>query len=105
MSKVNMPRWELTDPFGRGEIKHLCWELEQLRRKYNEQRVELEEALRERAKACDTLLTTLRREQARNDELNRRLGVCDKARASLGSKLAAALEENAKLRGDIHDDD
>ena len=96
-NEITMPRWELSDPFGRGAIRKARWEYTQMKRERDALKNEIEAIYDERGKAVNMLVEALHHEQKLTDELNRRLAVCDEARKSLGEKLNAALEEKEDL--------
>lgn len=96
-NEVLMPRWELSDPFGRGAIRKARWEYTQMKRERDALKNELESLYGERGKAVNMLIDALYKEQQRVDELTRRLGVCDDARKGLGEKLNKAIEEKGDL--------
>ena len=97
-NEVLMPRWELSDPFGRGAIRKARWEYAQMKRERDALKNELEAIYDERGKAVNMLVESLHHEQSVSAELKRRLEVCDDARKSLGEKLNKAVEE----KGDLH---
>lgn len=94
---VLMPRWEISDPFGRGAIRKARWEYTQVRHERDALKNELESLYGERGKAVNMLIDALYKEQQRSEELTRRLGVCDEARKSLGEKLTKVTEERDDL--------
>lgn len=97
-TEVMMPRWEVSDPFGRGAIRKARWEYTQMKRERDALKNQLEAVYDERGKAVNMLVEALHHEQAVSAELKRRLEVCDDARKSLGDKLNKATEECADLR-------
>lgn len=96
-TEVTMPKWELSDPFGRGAIRKARWEYTQMKRERDALKNELEAVFDERGKAVNMLVEALHHEQSVTVELNRRLAVCDEARKSLGDKLNKAVEEKEDL--------
>ena len=96
-NEVMMPRWELSDPFGRGAIRKARWEYTQMKRERDALKNEIEAIYDERGKAVNMLVEALHHEQSVTVELNRRLAVCDEARKSLGEKLNKAVEEKEDL--------
>lgn len=98
---VLMPRWELSDPFGRGAIRKARWEYTQVRHERDALKNELEALYGERGKAVNMLIDALYKEQQRSEELTRRLGVCDEARKSLGEKINALDKANGKLSTEL----
>lgn len=100
-NNVAMPRWELSDPFGRGAIRKARWEYTQVRHERDALKNELEALYGERGKAVNMLIDALYKEQQRSDELTRRLGVCDEARKSLGEKINSLDKANGKLSTEL----
>lgn len=99
--EIPMPRWELSDPFGRAAIKGLRYDLKKALCERDGYRVELEETLNCQGRAVDRLSQSLSAEQARATELDRRLQMSEEARKSLGTKLAAANERASKIENEI----
>lgn len=96
-----LPRWELTDPFGRAALKGLRFELRKALAERDEYRIRCEEILAEQGKAVKILAHSLETSMREEKELRRRLQVCDEARSSLGDKNRAAASENGTLRKEI----
>ena len=96
-TEIKMPKWELSDPFGRGAIRKARWEYREIKRERDALKNELEAIYDERGKAVNMLVEALHHEQRVTEELNRRLAVCDEARKSLGEKLNAATAEKEDL--------
>lgn len=95
--EVKMPRWEITDPFGRGAIRKARYEFKRKACECEGYRTQLEEIFSERATAVNKLVEELYHEQKVSAELNRRLAVCDDARKNLGDKINALTEEKYEL--------
>ena len=96
--EIPLPRWELTDPFGRAALRRMRWELKKALCERDGYRVEAEEILRAKANAVDGLMDTLRREQAATDEAKRRFDLAEKARGEIARK-------NNQLRDELHGND
>lgn len=104
---IPMPRWELSDPFGRNAIKGFRYDLKRAMCERDSYREQLETVLDGQGKAVQMLANSLAHEQEVSRELDRRLRVCDEARKSLGEKLTRANDSAesmtnrlAKLRVD-----
>ena len=106
--EIPMPRWELTDPFGRNAIKSIRYELKKCLCERDGYKAQVESILTEQGDAVNMLAKALAREQEMTREYERRLRVCDEARKSIGeknSKLKAEIDElknvNVALRADL----
>ena len=95
--EIPMPRWELTDPFGRAAIKSLRFDLKKAMCERDGYRVELEETLKARGAAVDAMAAALANEQARANEITRRFQVSEDARKNLGEKLSKLRDELAEV--------
>ena len=100
-TEVLMPRWEISDPFGRGAIRKARWEYAQVRRERDALKNELESLYGERGKAVNLLVDALAHEQGVTAELNRRLAVCDEARRHLGEKINTLDKANSTLSTEL----
>jgi len=87
---IPMPRWELSDPFGRNAIKSIRYDLKRVLCERDSYREQLETVMDGQGKAVQMLANSLAHEQEVSRELDRRLRVCDDARKSLGEKLTRA---------------
>lgn len=99
--EIPMPRWELSDPFGRAAIKSLRYDLKKALCERDGYRVELEDTLKCQGRAVDRLTKSLSAEQQRSTELDRRLQMSEDARKSLGEKLSAQSERASKLENEL----
>lgn len=93
-----LPRWELSDPFGRNALKGMRYELKRALCDRDSYKARLECVLTEQGNAVNMMANALAHEQALTQELDRRLRVCDEARKSLGEKNNAILSENTALK-------
>ena len=105
MEKLIMPRWELSDPFGRGEIRRLSYELRVKSAQLSGMRIELEECYHDRAAVVNKLVEEIQMQRADIEELKRRIKLCDQARKNLGDKLRSAVAKIAELEGGVQHDE
>jgi len=98
--EIPMPRWELTDPFGRNAIKRIRYELKKCLCERDGYKAQVESILTEQGNAVNMLAKALAREQEMTKEYERRLRVCDEARKSLGEKNSKVKAENDSLKHD-----
>lgn len=94
---VPMPRWEITDPFGRAAIRKARWEYLRKAAQCESYRLDLEDTLNKQGEAVKILSEELRKAREKCDELDRRFRYCDDARKSLGEKVTALRIENGSL--------
>ena len=97
-TEVTMPPWEISDPFGRRAIRKARFEFLQVKAERDCLKTKLLGIYEDRDKAVDRLFSAVESQQSMTAELNRRLGVCDEARKSLGEKLKAVTEERDDLQ-------
>lgn len=119
--EIPLPRWELTDPFGRAALRSMRYELKKALCERDGYREERDEILKAKANAVDGLMDTLKREQDRssefrqmyykseevrklvaqnNRELREDLKCSELARAQLRIELERLREEHAQLQED-----
>ena len=98
MVDVPLPKWELTDPFGRNALKRLRYELKLALSERDEYRTRVEEILAEQGNAVNMMAKALAHEQSAKRELERRLRLCDDARKDLGEKINELIDENNVLK-------
>lgn len=91
--EIPLPKWEITDPFGRNALRRMRYELKRTMCDRDAYRVELEELLKARGLAVDALNASLRDEQQRGMQLQNWLQLSETARKSLGDKLRAVRTE------------
>ena len=103
--EVPLPRWEITDPFGRAALRSMRYDLKKVMCERDGYKVEVEEILKARKNAVDGLMDTLRREQAAHDDTKEKLRLSEEARklvagsnSKLREKTDEASAERAKLR-------
>lgn len=97
-SDVKLPRWELSDPFGRAALRSMRYELKKALCERDGYKAERDEILKAKANAVDGLMDALRREQQKADE-NINLFY----RAEDARKLVA--NNNRELREKLHDEE
>lgn len=94
--EIPLPRWELSDPFGRAALRSMRYELKKTMCERDGYKAERDEILKAQKGAVDGLLDTLRREQAATDDMKRRFELAEKARGEIARKNNALREEIAK---------
>ena len=85
-----MPKWEISDPFGRGAIRKARYEYLRKAAQCEAYRAQLEDVFCEQRNAVTLLASELAHEQDVTAEQARRLKVSEDARKSLGDKLRIA---------------
>ena len=98
--EIPLPRWELSDPFGRAALRSMRYELKKALCERDGYKVEVEKCYKARESAADGLAKALTREQAATDEAMRLYKASEDARKSQGEKIAAMREEINKLTAD-----
>lgn len=104
-SDIPLPKWEISDPFGRGALRSMRYEMKKVMCERDGYKAEVEEILKAQKSAVDGLMDTLRREQATTDDARRRFELAEKARGEIARKnnqlreeIARNETERAKLR-------
>ncbi len=106
--EIPLPRWELSDAFGRNALRSMRYELKKALCERDAARVELEETLKCQGRAVDRISMSLTEAQTTAKELDRRLQISEDARKNLGEKLRASraeidkhVAERARMRIEI----
>lgn len=85
--EIPLPKWDITDPFGRNSLRRMRYELKRVMCERDSYRVELEEVLKARGAAVDAINATLRDEQQRGIQLQNWYNLSEAARKDLGDKV------------------
>ena len=103
--EIPLPRWELSDPFGRAALRSLRFDLKRVMCERDAYRVEVEEILKARNSAVEGVMEALRREQAAHDETREKLKLAEEARRfvagnnrRLSESVSEHVTERAKMR-------
>ena len=106
--EIPLPRWELTDPFGRAALRSMRYELKKTLCERDGYKVEVEEILKARNSAVEGIMEALRREQAAHDETREKLKLAEEARKfiagnnrKLSESVSEHVTERARLRVEL----
>ena len=100
MIDVKIPKWKITDPFGRDTIARLCHELKREKCNADGYRVELEETLKAKSETYDKILKKFFELTKQYAELDRRYEMSEEARKSLGEKIRRLRDEIDRINGE-----
>lgn len=98
--EIPLPRWELSDPFGRAALRSIRYELKKALCERDGYKAEVEEILKARNSAVEGVMEALRREQQVTDEKQRRFELAEKARGEIARKNNQLRDEIEKLNGE-----
>lgn len=103
--EIPVPRWELSDPFGRAALRSIRYELKKALCERDGYKAEVEEILKARNSAVEGVMEALRREQAAHDATKEKLKLAEDARKfiaqnnrKLTETVAEHVAERAKMR-------
>lgn len=103
--EIPLPRWELSDPFGRAALRSLRYELKKALCERDGYKAEVEEILKARNSAVEGVMEALRREQVAHDATKEKLKLAEDARKfiaqnnrKLTENVAEHVAERAKMR-------
>lgn len=98
--EIPLPRWELSDPFGRAALRSLRFELKKALCERDGYKEERNEILKAQKGAIEGLMDTIRREQKATDEARSRFDLAEKARGDIARKNNQLRDEIDKLIGE-----
>lgn len=98
--EIPLPRWEISDPFGRAALRSMRYELKKALCERDGYKAERDEILKAQKSAVEGLMETLRREQKATDEARRRVDLAEKARGDIARKNNQLRDEIDKLNGE-----
>ena len=94
-NQIPLPRWEISDPFGRAALRSMRYELKKALCERDGYKAERDEILKAKSNAVDGLQETMKRLQENYNEMKQMYWAAEDAR-----KLVA--RNNQQLREDLH---